>query len=173
MEHDENPQAWWAVGRLGARVPLYGSAHDVVPPHVVHEWLERCLSVEWKSDATQAPMAAALMARRSGDRVRDVSDALREQVASRLEQEGKSEAWVRMVREVAQLEERLAAFVGPGVTAVSCSSGTDALLLGLMARGVGPGDAVFLPGGHGTMFDFPHNPDIQRIVRARCRACRQ
>ena len=105
MEHDENPQAWWAVGRLGARVPLYGSAHDVVPPHVVHEWLERCLSVEWKSDATQAPMAAALMARRSGDRVRDVSDALREQVARRLEQEGKSEAWVRMVREVAQLEE--------------------------------------------------------------------
>ncbi|MCA9577301.1 MAG: molecular chaperone DnaK, partial [Myxococcales bacterium] len=105
MEHDENPQAWWAVGRLGARVPLYGSAHDVVPPHVVHEWLERCLSVEWKNDATQAPMAAALMARRSGDRVRDVSDALREQVAARLEREGKSEAWVRMVREVAQLEE--------------------------------------------------------------------
>jgi molecular chaperone DnaK (HSP70) len=105
MEHDENPQAWWAVGRLGARVPLYGSAHDVVPPHVVHDWLERCLSVEWKSDATQAPMAAALMARRSGDRVRDVSEELREQVATKLEREGKSAAWVRMVREVAQLEE--------------------------------------------------------------------
>lgn len=104
MEHDENPQAWWAVGRLGARVPLYGSAHDVVPPHVVHEWLERCLSVEWKSDATQAPMAAALMARRSGDRVRDVADALREAVATRLEREGKSEAWVCMVREVTTLE---------------------------------------------------------------------
>ncbi|MBK8588053.1 MAG: hsp70 family protein [Sandaracinaceae bacterium] len=104
MEHDENPQAWWAVGRLGARVPLYGSAHDVVPPHVVHEWLERCLSVEWKSDATQAPMAAALMARRSGDRVRDVAEALREAVAARLEREGKSEAWVRMVREVTTLE---------------------------------------------------------------------
>jgi hypothetical protein len=50
-------------------------------------------------------MAAALMARRSGDRVRDVSEELREQVATKLEREGKSAAWVRMVREVAQLEE--------------------------------------------------------------------
>lgn len=27
-------------------------------------------------------------------------------------------------------------------------------------------DAVFFPGGHGTMFDLPENPDVQRLVRA-------
>ncbi len=46
--------------------------------------------------------------------------------------------------EVAQLEADLAAFVGAGEV-VSCASGTDALVMALMVRGVGPGQAVFLP----------------------------
>lgn len=44
--------------------------------------------------------------------------------------------------EIGQLEARLAEFSGAR-HAISCSSGTDALLLPLMAWGVGPGDAVF------------------------------
>jgi UDP-2-acetamido-2-deoxy-ribo-hexuluronate aminotransferase len=46
--------------------------------------------------------------------------------------------------EVRRLEAELAAFCGAR-HALSCASGTDALLLVLMARGVGPGDAVFCP----------------------------
>jgi dTDP-4-amino-4,6-dideoxygalactose transaminase len=46
--------------------------------------------------------------------------------------------------EVTQFEEQLAAFAG-AKHAVSCSSGTDALALILMAWGVKPGDAVFCP----------------------------
>ncbi|MDA3832162.1 MAG: DegT/DnrJ/EryC1/StrS family aminotransferase [Spirochaetales bacterium] len=44
--------------------------------------------------------------------------------------------------EVGQLEQMLAEFVGVK-HAIGCSSGTDALLLPLMAYGVGPGDAIF------------------------------
>ncbi|MGC4097221.1 MAG: DegT/DnrJ/EryC1/StrS family aminotransferase [Nitrospira sp.] len=44
--------------------------------------------------------------------------------------------------EVAELEQRLALFVGAKYC-VSCASGTDALLLSLMAHDVGPGDAIF------------------------------
>lgn len=43
--------------------------------------------------------------------------------------------------EVFELEEALAAFVG-SKHCITCSSGTDALLLGLMASRIGPGDAV-------------------------------
>ena len=46
--------------------------------------------------------------------------------------------------EVAQFEADLAAFTGARHV-VSCASGTDALLMVLMAKGVGPGDAVFCP----------------------------
>jgi dTDP-4-amino-4,6-dideoxygalactose transaminase len=44
--------------------------------------------------------------------------------------------------EIKLLEKKLAEFTGVK-HAVSCASGTDALLLALMAYGIGPGDAVF------------------------------
>jgi dTDP-4-amino-4,6-dideoxygalactose transaminase len=46
--------------------------------------------------------------------------------------------------EVTELENQLAAFAGAKYV-VTCASGTDALLMVLMAKGVGPGDAVFCP----------------------------
>jgi dTDP-4-amino-4,6-dideoxygalactose transaminase len=46
--------------------------------------------------------------------------------------------------EVGELEGQLASFCGAR-HCVSCANGTDALLLVLMAEGVGPGDAVFVP----------------------------
>ncbi len=46
--------------------------------------------------------------------------------------------------EVEELEARLAAFAGQN-HAITCSSGTDALSLALMAWEIGPGDAVFVP----------------------------
>jgi dTDP-4-amino-4,6-dideoxygalactose transaminase len=46
--------------------------------------------------------------------------------------------------EVTELEEKLADFAGIG-KALSCANGTDAILIPLMAWGIGPGDAVFVP----------------------------
>lgn len=46
--------------------------------------------------------------------------------------------------EVTAFEQQLAAFCG-AKHALSCSSGTDALVMTLMAKGIGPGDAVFCP----------------------------
>ena len=46
--------------------------------------------------------------------------------------------------EVRALEQALAEFCGARHV-VSCASGTDALALVLMAKGIGPGDAVICP----------------------------
>ena len=62
--------------------------------------------------------------------------------------------------EVAELEAALGAFCGvPEV--VSCASGTDALLLALMLRGVGPGDAVLVPS-----FTFAATAEVVALLGA-------
>jgi dTDP-4-amino-4,6-dideoxygalactose transaminase len=62
--------------------------------------------------------------------------------------------------EVAELEEQLSAFVA-GAHTISVSSGTDALLMALMADGVGPGDAVFLPA-----FTFTATAEVVVLLQA-------
>ena len=63
--------------------------------------------------------------------------------------------------EVAEFEAALAAHAGVGY-AVSCASGTDALTIALMAEGIGPGDAVFLPA-----FTFTATPEAVALLGAR------
>ncbi|HJL17474.1 MAG TPA: Hsp70 family protein [Sandaracinaceae bacterium LLY-WYZ-13_1] len=102
-EHDEGDYSWWALGRLGARVPFFGSAHNVVPSDVAEEWLGHVLEVDW-AQSNDAPFAATVLSRVSGDRQRDVSEASRERVAERLEAHQAPASWVEMVREVTELE---------------------------------------------------------------------
>ena len=62
--------------------------------------------------------------------------------------------------EIQELETRLAAYVGVK-HAISCSSGTDALLMPLMAYGVGPGDAIFT-----TPFTFIATAEVIQLLGA-------
>jgi dTDP-4-amino-4,6-dideoxygalactose transaminase len=62
--------------------------------------------------------------------------------------------------EVRALEAALAAFCGAR-HAVSCASGTDALVMVLMAAGVGPGDAVICPS-----FTFTATAEVVALVGA-------
>ncbi|MBN3729150.1 molecular chaperone DnaK, partial [Burkholderia sp. Ac-20379] len=98
-----NRQDWWAIGRLGARLPFYGSAHEVVPPEVATRWLDAILALDWKK-VEPAMFAAAQIARMTGDRSRDVPDAVRAAVLQRLEAAHASPAWIAMVREVVTLD---------------------------------------------------------------------
>jgi len=62
--------------------------------------------------------------------------------------------------EVKELEEKLAHYVGVQ-HCISCSSGTDALLIPLMAQGIGPGDAVFT-----TPFTYIATAEVIKLVGA-------
>jgi molecular chaperone DnaK (HSP70) len=95
---------WWALGRLGARAPLYGSAHSVVPSEVAARWLERALRCDLRN-VDQAAFAAAQLARLTQDRQRDLAAALRERAALALERAGGQALWARLVREGGELSE--------------------------------------------------------------------
>ncbi|MDR5802206.1 Hsp70 family protein [Caballeronia sp. LZ001] len=99
----ENVQSWWAVGRIGARQPFYGSAHGVVPPETATAWLGAILALDWKK-VDPAAFAAVQIARMTGDRSRDLPDDIRAAVVQRLETMGAAEAWIAMVREVVTLD---------------------------------------------------------------------
>ena len=63
--------------------------------------------------------------------------------------------------EVYELEERLAKYVGTKFC-ISCSSGTDALLIPLLAKGIGPGDAVLT-----TPFTYIATAEVISLVGAQ------
>ncbi|MGR8929206.1 MAG: Hsp70 family protein [Gammaproteobacteria bacterium] len=100
----EPEQSWWALGRIGARIPFHGNQHDVIPTAIATDWLQQLLSVDWKKQA-QAGFAATLLARRCDDRARDVDDALRDQVLDKLKQAKAPTIWQEMVAEFKQLDE--------------------------------------------------------------------
>jgi UDP-2-acetamido-2-deoxy-ribo-hexuluronate aminotransferase len=62
--------------------------------------------------------------------------------------------------EIGKLEKQLAGFVA-AKNAVACASGTDALLMALMACNVGPGDAVFT-----TPFTFIATAEVIQLIGA-------
>jgi len=100
----EKPHTWWALGRVGARESLYGSAHHVVPPEIAADWLGAVLALDWKR-VEPAAFAAAQIARLTGDRSRDIAPALRDEVARRLITARAPQSWLTMVREVVSLDE--------------------------------------------------------------------
>ena len=72
----------WSLGRLGARIPLYGPLHSVVAAETAGEWLNALLDLPSFTAATQS--AIVLLARRTDDRSRDVNNTLREHAIAQL-----------------------------------------------------------------------------------------
>ncbi|MFZ5830165.1 MAG: molecular chaperone DnaK, partial [Planctomycetota bacterium] len=79
------PAMTWAIGRLGARVPLYGPLNSVVPVEAADRWLMRLLDTASGDGA--AYLALMQIARRTDDRYRDISQRRRENVLAWLSRE--------------------------------------------------------------------------------------
>ena len=89
----------WAIGRLGARQPLYGPLNSVVPPQAAERWLERLFDVGGlTADRAQA---IAHIGTRTGDPARDITDAAIRSAADRLTAAGFEDA-AQHLREVAE-----------------------------------------------------------------------
>jgi molecular chaperone DnaK (HSP70) len=94
----------WALARVGARQSLQSSAHEVATIEAAERWLEALLRLDWKR-IEPAGFAAAHIARKTGDRSRDIGESLREQVLQKLAASGAPPGWAAMVREVVELDQ--------------------------------------------------------------------
>jgi hypothetical protein len=94
------PHLLWSVGRLGARVPFHGSSHLVVPAQAAEGWTSRLLALPLPRRELVFPLAQ--LARRSGDRLRDVDEPVRARVLAALAEGGAPAETARAVRDVVE-----------------------------------------------------------------------
>jgi molecular chaperone DnaK (HSP70) len=93
------PQQFWAFSRIGARELLYGPADRVIPPAEIRNWIEALIA---ENGANPAPAGQALLqlARKTGDRARDVDPAGVERIHGWLSSQGFTENQLRVLLEV-------------------------------------------------------------------------
>tara|TARA_B100000614_G_scaffold252761_1_gene265815 strand:- start:151 stop:2937 length:2787 start_codon:yes stop_codon:yes gene_type:complete len=72
---------FWTLSRLGARDLLYGSVDRVIPPVEVSRWIGQIIKKKWQS-SDPVPAMIASLARKTGDRTRDISDDTADQILS-------------------------------------------------------------------------------------------
>jgi molecular chaperone DnaK (HSP70) len=106
LQQGATAELWWALGRLGARQPLYASLHHVLPPATAQDWLAQIATIapDWARHEAAA-FAVAQIARATGDRARDLPEDLRRQIADQLQAAHAAPSWAAMVREVRRLDE--------------------------------------------------------------------
>lgn len=99
------PIHFWALGRLGARVPLYGPLNALVPVDRASSWIEALLAFDWPN-ADKSAFSIAQLGRKTGDRGRDISEELRIRLAERLHGIPGATRSAKLVEEIIELEAR-------------------------------------------------------------------
>ncbi|MEM7128661.1 MAG: Hsp70 family protein [Chloroflexota bacterium] len=83
-------QELWALSRFGARTPAYGPIDRLIPGTEASAWLETILNLPLQQ-ADGVAQVLVMLARHTGDRVRDVPEENRDRVAKWLEQHPRSD----------------------------------------------------------------------------------
>jgi len=94
--------AFWALARLGARCPVYGPLNSVVPADTASGWLGVLLKQQ--DDEPALLLAVMQLARRTGDRYRDVGEKQRSAVVKWLRRRDAAEHLVQLVQEGGTLD---------------------------------------------------------------------
>jgi len=102
----------WALGRLGSRELMYGPLNTVVPSQTAEQWLRKIIGDEERGTRDEGRGAELLavmqLARKTGDRYRDIGEPMRELVLKTFENHTpplpKQQHLATLVREVAQLD---------------------------------------------------------------------
>ncbi len=104
QEPEKNARHLWAIARIGARAPFYAASHEVVEPDTAHNWLAQLYRFDWRRNEAAA-FAATHLARKTGDRARDVAEEVRQDLLQRLRAANAPQLWQDLVAQVMQLDE--------------------------------------------------------------------
>jgi hypothetical protein len=101
--------AFWSLGRVGARRLVYGPLNGVVAQDVVARWLIRLM----KADHVEplASFAVMQLARKTGDRYRDIDENTRRGVEAWMERLAVPVRYRQLVRDVGTLESEEQALI--------------------------------------------------------------
>ncbi|MCF8111994.1 MAG: hsp70 family protein [Desulfobacteraceae bacterium] len=110
------PQLFWALSRIGARHPLYGPVDRTVSPEKATEWAEFLMEQPWKHSGAAAT-ALCRIARKTGDRSRDLNEEVLTRAVKWLEACG-AEKQSRVLKQTVPVErEEQSAMFGESLPA--------------------------------------------------------
>ncbi len=98
------PALLWTIGRVGSRQPFYGPLNGVVPTEKAAGWIDQLLDV--RKSTLERRFALVQLARKTGDRYRDIDDAQRGRVVAWLHEQKTSAHFIELVEKGGQLGSR-------------------------------------------------------------------
>jgi len=94
----------FALGRIGARQPVYGPLNTLIPMEEAEEWIQRLLPMDLGEE--RLTFAMVQLSRRTDDRHRDLPEGVRARVLDWLAARAVADHLVELVRAGGVLEER-------------------------------------------------------------------
>jgi molecular chaperone DnaK (HSP70) len=89
---------FWALSRIGARVPFHGPIDRVIPQSTMDLWINEIISMPWRNPKDTV-YALAQMARKTDDRTRDIDESLRARLIKELSAYEWSAPYIRQLQE--------------------------------------------------------------------------
>lgn len=100
----ETQTSWWALGRIASREPFHSGVETVIEPQKTESWLDLITRQDWKKNQNAA-FAAVMIARVTGDRVRDLPETTRMAIVEKLRATKAPELWQAMVEQKLALDD--------------------------------------------------------------------
>jgi len=91
----------WALGRIGARVPMYGPLNTTIVQELAADWALRLIDFSFEVDTLA--LTLMMLARRTNDRYRDLDSDVRERIIGWLDHSGAPRHYSKLVTEAGEL----------------------------------------------------------------------
>lgn len=98
-------QYFWALSRIGARDLLYGSVDRVIAPSEVAAWIETLISTSWQ-DYSPVVSAIVQMARKTGDRMRDIDQDCLDKITDFMRLNKIPESKIKALYKISRMTEK-------------------------------------------------------------------